>query len=427
MKRKHINSLILSILLYLFIVIVFTSCRHADVISGTDIRTVYFDKEILPIFVNQCGKSGCHGGDGERRNYITYDGILKGVTPGQPYNSKIYSAIISVYSNTMPPGKPISENQRTLIKVWIEQGAKNNVEPDTTKKVAIDTTKLADTTAVVSFNKQILPIFKASCAVSGCHNAAPPISSFTSYELIMKDVLPGNPSLSKIYQRITGSTNGNKMPMGSTLTPNQTTLIRLWISQGAKKDSGSVVIIPPPIKPDTQKVDLGYACFSRDILPIVQSNCAKCHTFLTNYTQIMQWVEEPGNPFNTTLYSSITASGEDAMPRGYRLPQSNIDTIYSWIKHGATNGTCVLSCDTIHYNFNAQVMPIINSNCIGCHSGSTPQGNIVLSDYTSMLAAVNNGKLQKILNNKTMPPINSLSDCKATVIKKWINDGAKNN
>jgi hypothetical protein len=72
-------------------------------------------------------------------------------------------------------------------------------------------------------------------------------------------------------------------------------------------------------------------------------------------------------------------------------------------------------------------MPIINSNCIGCHSGSTPQGNIVLSDYTSMLAAVNNGKLQKILNNKTMPPINSLSDCKATVIKKWINDGAKNN
>lgn len=299
----------------ILIIVIINSCRHAEITSLADLRTVYFNEEILPIFVTQCGSSRCHGGSNEKRmNYTTYNGIMTGITPGQPYNSKIYTAIIGVYLNSMPPGKPINENQRTLIKVWIEQGAKNNSESDTiTKK---DTTK---------------------------------------------------------------------------------------------------TIVP-----------VGSACFSRDILPVILANCSKCHNSLTSYNGIIQIVSA-GNPSNSTLYQDITASGSNAMPPSYKLPQVNIDSIYSWIKNGATNGTCSVICDTTLYNFGAQVMPIFNTNCIGCHSGSSPQGNILLDDYTSITAAVNNGKLLSSLKNKTMPPISPLTECKTTVIEKWINSGAKDN
>jgi mono/diheme cytochrome c family protein len=239
---------------------------------------------------------------------------MTGITPGQPYNSKIYTAIIGVYLNSMPPGKPINENQRTLIKLWIEQGAKNNSESDT------------------------------------------------------------------ITKKDTSKTN----------------------------------------------VPVGSACFSRDVLPVVLANCSKCHSSLTSYNGIMQIVSA-GNPSNSTLYQDITASGKNAMPPSYKLPQVNIDSIYSWIINGAKNGTCSTTCDTTQYNFKAQVMPIFNVNCIGCHSGNAPQGNILLDDYTSITTAVNNGKLLSSLKNKTMPSISPLSDCNTTVIEKWMNAGAKNN
>jgi hypothetical protein len=77
--------------------------------------------------------SGCHDGQGESDLTLTsYDGIMRGIVPGKPNSSRIYKAIIaSAGENGMPPRRPLSLENRTIISVWIEQGASLTTCPDT--------------------------------------------------------------------------------------------------------------------------------------------------------------------------------------------------------------------------------------------------------------------------------------------------------
>ncbi len=48
-------------------------------------------------------------------------------TPGDPRGSKLYQVLTDVNGeNFMPPDHPISKEYRTLIEVWIAQGAHQN-------------------------------------------------------------------------------------------------------------------------------------------------------------------------------------------------------------------------------------------------------------------------------------------------------------
>jgi hypothetical protein len=101
-----------------------TSCRHDSDIMG--LPDVCFETEVLPVFLNNCTISGCHSGSSEGMNLTDYTSIMRGVTPGKPYSSQIYKAITSTFGEgQMPPGQPLTLENRTLIMVWIEQGALN--------------------------------------------------------------------------------------------------------------------------------------------------------------------------------------------------------------------------------------------------------------------------------------------------------------
>jgi hypothetical protein len=100
------------------------SCRH----DKTDISTfkdVCFDTEVLPIFKNNCALSGCHNAGGGESGFVldSYSGIKEGISPGDPLNSEIYKVITNEWINMMPPDNPLSKDQRTTIRLWIEQGA----------------------------------------------------------------------------------------------------------------------------------------------------------------------------------------------------------------------------------------------------------------------------------------------------------------
>jgi hypothetical protein len=119
---KILLSLALLIILTLFSWL--TSCTHVANIAN--IPEVCFTADVLPIFVNNCAISGCHDGvSGESRitlnNYADISGM---VTAGNPNASRSYQAIITKSGeNMMPPSHPLSLNDRTIIRVWIEQGA----------------------------------------------------------------------------------------------------------------------------------------------------------------------------------------------------------------------------------------------------------------------------------------------------------------
>jgi hypothetical protein len=99
-----------------------TACRH-DPVGVESQPQVCFTSDVLPIFQNNCGKSGCHDGGGETRlDFSNADGILKNISPKQPLSSRGYTTIID---GNMPPSPsyPLSESQRTLIYLLILQGA----------------------------------------------------------------------------------------------------------------------------------------------------------------------------------------------------------------------------------------------------------------------------------------------------------------
>jgi hypothetical protein len=83
------------------------------------------------------------------------------------------------------------------------------------------------------------------------------------------------------------------------------------------------------------------------------------------------------------------------------------------------------TCDTININFEKSIMPILQANCIACHSTSQSSGGVDLSTYAKILPTISNGKLygsiMHLAGYQPMPSISSqLSKCDLATIKKWL-------
>ncbi|MEI6140030.1 MAG: hypothetical protein WCP85_12245 [Mariniphaga sp.] len=99
-------------------------CRH-DGLNVATLDKVCFQRDVLPIFQNSCGTTGCHNGKGEGGVTLTdYASIIKTIDAGNPYKSKAYLAITGKgFAQMMPPSGALTQKERILIRVWIEQGA----------------------------------------------------------------------------------------------------------------------------------------------------------------------------------------------------------------------------------------------------------------------------------------------------------------
>lgn len=190
--------------------------------------------------------------------------------------------------------------------------------------------------------------------------------------------------------------------------------------------------------------------FSIDVQPILSSSCAVpgCHdaataqdgVVLENYTTTMNTADvRPGNPDGSDIYEVLVETDPDKiMPppgSGISLTLDQIAVIREWIAEGANNLECdpfLGGCDTVNVTFSETVWPIIANNCRGCHSGSSPQGDIVLTDYSAIRVIVDNGLLESVITHAdgvTAMPFNQpkLSQCKIDQILSWIADGALDN
>lgn len=189
----------------------------------------------------------------------------------------------------------------------------------------------------------------------------------------------------------------------------------------------------------SENCDPDTVYFGNTILPLLISNCAMsgCHDHgdiqLNNYASIMNsGIVKPRHPYLSTIVRVITTSGENAMPPSpnQALTTDQINSIKKWIEQGARYNTCV-GCDTLNFKFAADIWPILNTNCYGCHNNNNAGGNIYIRDYNDVLLMVNDGSLIGSLtgNGYSLMPKNTtgLQPCKITQIQKWINDGAQNN
>jgi hypothetical protein len=106
-----------------------SSCKHDSIIPDNTPQ-ICFEKDVLLIFTSNCTMGRCHSGLGEGLNLTGYTGIISGIVPGKPNSSSIYKAITArPGGNNMPPDAPLSEENRTIIRLWILQGAGNDPCP----------------------------------------------------------------------------------------------------------------------------------------------------------------------------------------------------------------------------------------------------------------------------------------------------------
>jgi mono/diheme cytochrome c family protein len=291
----------------------------------------------------------------------------------------------------------------------------------------------------ICFEREVLPIFQNSCGITGCHDNGNRESHYdlTNFIGISHSVVAGQPYKSPSYNAIIATTGENKMPPDKPLTIENRMIIRLWIEQGARLTSCPDTTSQPPdyVNP--------HSCFSRDILPILVSNCALagCHNAATHaegyvfegYSTTVRAVR-PGIPAESKLYEVITTlSGENRMPPSplERLSSAEIDSIAAWIRYGALDEFCGETCDTINpVKFSATILPVVQKFCTGCHSGTAPGGGIRLENYANVSAVASGGILMNALKGNgipKMPPAGTLSSCKIRQFDMWINDGYPNN
>jgi len=307
-----------------------SSCTHSADIS--DLSEVCFERDVLPVFQNSCAIAACHDGQGESglvlNNYLD---ISHAVTPGRPFDSKVYKAIISTWGeNKMPPDQPLSLDNRTIIRVWIEQGALLTICPESTGN---GTGGEPYVNPRACFTRDILPVLVSRCASTGCHDAVTHTEGyiFTSYSTAMAAVVPGNPGASKLYEVIT--------------------------------------------KP----------------------------------------------------------AGEDRMPPAgsAQLTLTEIDSIRKWIGYGALDENCGEICDTINpVTFSGTIWPVIQTSCLGCHSGASPSGNVNLGSYAGIAVPAASGLLIQSLKGAgvpKMPPAGNFSSCRIRQFEIWVSNGFPNN
>ena len=90
-----------------------------------------------------------------------------------------------------------------------------------------------------------------------------------------------------------------------------------------------------------------------------------------------------------------------------------------------------VECDTTNVSYANDVWPIIESNCLSCHSGASPSGNISLTNYDQIVAVANSGQLLGAIKHESgyspMPKGGKLSNCDILTIEAWVNEGTPNN
>ena len=302
----------------------------------------------------------------------------------------------------------------------------------------------------VCFDTQVMPILVSSC--QKCHDGSTEGFTMGSHADIMNYVTAGNPRKSKLYQVITNINGANMMPPDHALSQANRTIIEVWIAQGATELK---------FKTDTSSGSGGggggnlKSCsdsiyFAQKVLPLITSNCAWCHDgkshgeednlfHLDSYETIRQYVN-PSDPSSSKLYSVLSQSGENLMPPPPNPTINNADKamLLTWITEGAMNNSCTFgTCDTTGtITYTGQIAPVLQHNCIGCHTPPYNQGGIDLTGYAQVKTLAETlrpnspggtpiiiGVVKRMAGFKSMPTSYALDECSIRTLELWIAQG----
>lgn len=96
--------------------------------------------------------------------------------------------------------------------------------------------------------------------------------------------------------------------------------------------------------------------------------------------------------------------------------------------------------NTGEVSFKNEILPLLESACaiVGCHTGNNPPQKVNLSSYSLVIQTANveagnpdESKLYQVMAedspSKVMPPGSPLPSAQIELVKRWIEEGAKDN
>ena len=195
-----------------------------------------------------------------------------------------------------------------------------------------------------------------------------------------------------------------------------------------------------------QPCDSTVVYFGRDVLPILNSNCAMsgCHdagtasdgVILNSYDKVINTGKVVPFDLNSSdLYEVITEDKPDKImppPPRPKLTATQIALIAKWINQGAKNLVCDEQvCDTVNISYANMIGKTMTTYCAGCHNANNPSAGVNVSNYSGMAAIAANGKLIGSITHaagfKAMPQGGKLPACEIKQIQKWVAMGYPNN
>lgn len=234
--KKYILPALILLVTFAFI----ESCKHEPdddiipvvtdptVVTTADtcsLDTVYFVNDILPIIQSNCAQSGCHDAASRQDGVLLtdYDNIVNTgkIKKGKAEDSDLYEVLVETDPDKVmpPPPASLTPEQKNAIKIWINQGAKNNKCEN-----KCDTSN-------VTFSVNVWPILNATC--KGCHSGSGASGGvkITNYDQVKSLVDDGS------LQSVLGRKGPKKpMPPAGPLEKCASDQIRIWIAEGAKNN-----------------------------------------------------------------------------------------------------------------------------------------------------------------------------------------------
>jgi hypothetical protein len=109
-----------------------TSGTDTSMVRPCDPDTVYFERDVLPILVSNCAKSGCHDDVSMREGFslTSYQKVMNSgeIDPFDLDGSDLYEVLTETDPDKVmppPPADPLDQAQIDVIAKWIVQGAQN--------------------------------------------------------------------------------------------------------------------------------------------------------------------------------------------------------------------------------------------------------------------------------------------------------------
>ncbi|MBX3416938.1 MAG: hypothetical protein KF851_04995 [Pirellulaceae bacterium] len=273
-----------------------------------------------------------------------YEGVLKRLQNAPPNSSPLFKKELDTEL------KRLADFQKKLGELGIEVDAPNAPSGD-----------MNTSSTEISFKDAIAPILVAKCG--NCHvRRSRGEFGMANYQSLAQSgmVVPGDPVSSRLIQVIdTGS-----MPQGNlTVSADELTKLRNWISAGAKNDAANDESLlglvaddrgtNRPAEPLQVKQADGTqtVSFAREIAPIIASECRGCHVEanrprgglnMDSFTTFLRGGDSgalivPGKSAESLLVKKLsgTADGNRMPAQRPPLPQNQVDLIKRWIDEGA--------------------------------------------------------------------------------------------